>query len=203
MMTESKDIVVEVIVWDGSKETDNPYGHVTTKIIKNGIPYSYSLENSSDPHVVCNTEAFNLLEKKEQSLRSGVGFFLNISQEQAKDIFMSMQTRFHGYNKPSCIYHTLSTNCTYAIQQSIQKAGIDLYASNKGITRYPASVEHGLLNTRNNNAWLVKKIIQYPKGQDKGIDVKADQVQLIFGVNAILADDGWHSLGDYNLSENW
>ena len=203
MMTDSKDIVVEVIVWDGSAQTNNPYGHVTTKITKNAIPYSYSLEQSDDPHVVCNTEPFILLEKKEQSVRSGVGFVLNLNQEQARAIFMSMQVRFHGYNKPSCIYHTLSTNCTYAIQQSIQKAGIDLYASNNGITKLPARVEHGLLNTKNNNAWLVKKIIQYPKGQDKGIDVKADQVQLIFGVNAILADDGWHSLGDYNLSENW
>jgi hypothetical protein len=203
-MAGADDIVVEVIVWDGSKETDNPYGHVTTKIIKNGIPYSYSLEDDPNPHVVCNTEAFNLLEKHEQRLRSGFGFILNVTPQQARDIFMSMQVRFHSYNTKSCIYHKAWHNCTYAIQESIQKSGIDLYKVNDGRTLFPSKFEYGLLKIKNNNGWLVKKIIGYKKGDDKGIDINTDKAELLFNVHAVLDKDGWHANDikpDY--SENW
>ena len=105
-MAESSHIEVEVIVWDGALSLKNPFGHVSTKITKNGIPYSYSLEAEHTPKNVCNTQPFQILRAHEQGLRDGVGFILNISQDQAKEIFISMQTRFHAFKEPSCVYET-------------------------------------------------------------------------------------------------
>ena len=132
-MAESSHIEVEVIVWDGI--FINPFGHVSTKITKNGFVYSYSLEHEDLPKKVCNTQNFQLLRAHEQSLRDGVGFVLNVSQDQAKEIFISMQTRFHAFKEPSCVYATQDHNCTYAIQAAMKKAGLELYHD---ISKIPA-----------------------------------------------------------------
>ena len=203
-MAAADDIVVEVIVWDGSFfKTKNPCGHVTTKITKNGIPYSYSLEDDPNPKVVCNTESFNLLEKHEQSLRDGFGFNLNVTQEQAREIFLMMQTTFHGYKTKNCNYDTLNNNCTYAIQVALKKSGVQLHPIisnhfkslqvNSNQTILPSYFEEGILKTKNNNAWLVKEIIQYKKGLNNGDFVKTDEIELLFDLKAIRSSDGWYS----------
>lgn len=202
-MNSSSNIVVEVIIWDGALfRTYNPCGHVTTKITKNGIVYSYSLEHETLPKKVCNTEAFNSLEKHEEGLRDGFGFILNVSQEQAKDIFLSMQTRFHSYNKPSCVYNTRKHNCTYAIQVALKKSGVHLhpviskikqFQVNSNQTILPAYVEEGLLKTKNNGGWLVKEIVQYKKGLDRGVLINKDKVELLFDLDATYGDNGWYT----------
>jgi len=209
-MGDSSDIVVEVIVWDGALfRTYNPYGHVTTKITKNGIVYSYSLEHETLPRKVCNTESFKNLEKHEEGLREGFGFILNVNQKQAKDIFLSMQTRFHAFNKPSCIYETRQHNCTYAIQVALKKSGVHLHPVISKIKKFqvngsqtilPAYVEEGLLKTKNNGGWLVKDITQYKKGLDRGILINKDKVELLFDLDATHGDNGWYTTHESSKS---
>ena len=204
MTNTESNITVEVIVWDGIKQPHNPFGHVTTKIIKNGFTYSYSLEKDDHPRIVCNTESFKKLEKHEQRMRAGNGFILNLTPDQAREIFMTMQTKFHAYQTNTCVYHFISHNCTHAIQLAIKKVGIDLYNFVPfGVTHYPSDVQRDLLMTKNNGAPLVKGIIQYPKGQDKGIPVKSDKVKLLFNTVAAHGSNGWHESSGSDLSENW
>jgi len=204
-MGDSSNIVVEVIVWDGIKNPHNPFGHVTTRIIKNGISYSYSLESADAPRIVCNTESFSKIEKREQRIRSGNGFILNLTSDQAREIFMTMQARFHAYQSKSCMYHFISHNCTHAIQVAIKKSGIKLYNFVPGgVTHFPSDVQRDLLLTENNGVPLVKEIIQYPKGQDKGTIVKNDgKIKLLFDIVATHGKNGWHEYSGSNLSENW
>jgi len=205
-MGDSSDIVVEVIVWDGSKKARNPFGHVSTRILSGGMPYSYSLEFSlfnNNPQHVCNTKPFSKVEKKEQMEREGIGFILNLTAEQASTIYKSMNIRFHAYNRSSCAYHTLSHNCTFAIQESIERSGIDLYKANKGRTRLPAKVEYALLKTMNNDSRLVKSIIRYPKGLDKGIPITENEATLLFGITALHDKGGWSTNDKPVDSENW
>ena len=217
-MAESSHIEVEVIVWDGIFRPLNPFGHVSTKITKNGFLYSYSLEHEDLPKKVCNTQKFQLLRAHEQGLRDGVGFVLNVSQDQAKEIFLSMQTRFHAFKEPSCVYHTRVHNCTYAIQAAMKKAGIELYIDISKIpwvqvedkTTMPAYVAEGLLKTKNSQGnWLVKDIVEYKKGKNKGelVDVnqekfhfgikalhyKSNKEKLLFGLEAIHDNKGWYT----------
>ena len=213
-MENSSNIVVEVIVWEGIFDPFNPWGHVTTRIEKNGIIYSYSLEDPNppkDPHIVCNTEPFTKLEKHEQGIRNGFGFVLNLTKSQARIIFLSMQRRFHAYNSPSCKYGYHAHNCTYAIQKAIQEAGINFkkfisdnpltyvhYSSRRSSnqTMLPAFVEQGLLQTKNNHKWLVKDIVRYKKGKTIGLIVKEDKVDLVFHLKAMHTDRGWHAIND-------
>jgi hypothetical protein len=197
-MAAVDDIVVEVIVWDGAPiNTKNPFGHVTTKITKNGVPYSYSLEDDPNPRVVCNTEAFNLLEKHEQSLRDGFGFILNVTQDQAKKIFLLMQTQFTSYSTYNCIYKKFAHNCTYAIQKSLNYADIHLYVEK---TVLPSHLEEGLLKTKNNEKWLVKDIIQYKKGGSKGYLVVDESKNVLFHATAINSKDGWYMKDFYHTT---
>lgn len=203
MIEDSRKITVEVIVWDGALfRTYNPYGHVTTKITKNGIVYSYSLEHETLPKKVCNTKSFKILKKHEEGLRDGFGFILNVNKEQARGIFLSMQTRFHSYNKPSCAYDARKHNCTYAIQVALKKSGVHLhpviskikqFQVNNNQTILPAYVEEGLLKTKNNSGWLVKDIIEYKKGQDKGVLINQDKVKLLFDLDATHGENGWYT----------
>ena len=219
-MSDSRDIVVEVIVWNGIDI--NPFGHVTTKITKNGIIYSYSLEREAVPNKVCNTEAFKKLRRHEEAIRDGFGFVLNITQKQAREIFLSMQARFHSYHKRSCVYNAFIHNCTYAIQIAMKKAGIHLYHDISKIpifqvsgvqTILPAYIEEGLLKTRNGGNWLVNKIIQYKKGQNKGEIVCTTEPLLLdlglpspgydklnFNLTAIHSQQGWYTQGEPNKS---
>ena len=217
-MAESSHIEVEVIVWDGI--FINPFGHVSTKITKNGFVYSYSLEGPPGlpPKKVCNTQKFQLLRVHEQGLRDGVGFILNVSQDQAKEIFISMQTRFHAFKEFSCVYKTKEHNCTYAIQAAMKKAGIELYHDISKIpatqvedkTNLPSYVAAILLKTKNSQGdWLVKDIVEYKKGKNKGelVDVnqekfhfgikalhyKSNKEKLTFSLKAIHDDKGWHT----------
>lgn len=219
-MSGSSDKIVEVIVWEGIFYPFNPWGHVSTKIKVGGTTYSYSLEDPKPPkapHDVCNTEAFKFLRKDEQYKRNGVGFILNITEEQASIIYMSMQRRFHAYNSPSCKYEMHDHNCTYAIQKAMLEAGIKFkrfishnplsyveYTSKKSTnqTMLPAFVEQALLETKNNGGWLVKDIISYPKGKNYGEKVNSDKVDLLFELKAMHNDKGWHSVNGA-LENRW
>ena len=216
-MAESSHIEVEVIVWDGIFRPLNPFGHVSTKITKNGIPYSYSLEAEHTPKNVCNTQPFQILRAHEQGLRDGVGFVLNVSQEQAKEIFLTMNTIFTSYDKPGCKYNFALHNCTKAIQDALKKSGVNLFET--GIPLLPVTVEHALkktylrstlealtfditpsfvadrlLKTKNSSGeWLVKNIIEYKKGEKEGKPVNTNQEKLIFNLKATKNNKGWHS----------
>lgn len=198
-MNNSSNIVVEVIVWDGI--FINPFGHVTTKIMKNGLAHSFSLEDEKKPTSVCNIESFKDLRKSEQHKRDGFGFILNTTLEQSQKIFLSMYQRFHSYNTRSCWYQKHDHNCTYAIQQAIKDAGINLYFAkswishlqlqgNRPQTILPAYVQEGLLKTRNHGQWLVKDIVKYTKGEPKGvlIDRTTQHVASKTVMNNILRD---------------
>ena len=47
--------------------------------------------------------------------------------------------------------------------------------------------------TKNNGSWLVKEIIQYKKGLDKGDIVKTDEIELLFDLKTLRSSDGWYS----------
>jgi len=190
-MGDSSDIVVEVIVWEGI--TVNPFGHISTKITKNGITYSYSLEHGYKPRLVCNKESFRQLDKHEQRIRSGNGLILNVTEDQAKEIFIVMQTRFHDYKGSGCDYLTFWHNCTSAIQRALKKSGVNLYDFVFHSTILPAYVERNILKTKNNGGWLVKEIIKYKKGEDKGVVVNKDEDVLLFGVNVQRTKEGWYT----------
>jgi|GEM_PF-1469718 len=203
-MGDSSNIVVEVIVWNGVYEKLNPFGHVTTKITKNGKLYSFSLEAKNDegPQAVCNTHKFRTLENVEQGVREGFGFILDVTQKQAQSIFMTMYTRFHSYNTRSCWYQKHDHNCTFAIQVAMAKAGINLhhvisrvkyFQINGQQTILPAYVEEGLLKTKNNHHWLVKDIIHYQLGKKKGVKVKSQRKELLFSLEAFHSDKGWYT----------
>jgi hypothetical protein len=203
-MSVSNNIIVEVIVWNGVYEKKNPFGHVTTKITKNGINYSFSLEalNNIGPKAVCNTEKFIRLESIEQGVREGFGFVLDITQEQARSIFMTMYTRFHAYSTKSCRYNAINHNCTYAIQLSMAKAGINLhhiiskipyFQVNGSQTILPAYVEEGLLKTKNNDHWLIQDIIQYQLGKKTGVKIESQKIDLLFSLEAFHSSQGWYT----------
>ena len=133
-----------------------------------------------------------------------------------------MNTIFTSYNKPGCVYKTLHHNCTFAIQNALKKAKIDLYIDLKkikklevndhGITKtiLPALIEEGLLKTKNcQGDWLVKDIVQYKKGNKQGVLVhpnqekfflgikllhyKASKEKVLFGIHATHDNKGWHT----------
>lgn len=223
-MAAADDIVVEVIVWDGIFRPFNPWGHITTKITNNDMVYSYSLGPDNKPNLVCDTESFGSLSNHEQGIRDGFGFVLDITQEQAKKIFLYMQRSFHSYNSSNCDYHFHSNNCTYAIQKAMEASGIkfvnfvthnpvsyihplsyiDIFSkSNDNQTMMPAFVEEGLLKTKNNdNRWLVKEIYYYKKGDKKGNRITENQTKITFDLKVEKTDQGWHAL-DSAFENKW
>jgi len=169
----------------------------------NGFIYSYSLGRKHKPSKACNTEPFYKLEKHEQKIRSGNGFVLNLSPDQAHTIYSVMQTYFHHFTNGGCVYNTVLHNCTHDIQIAIKKAGIDLYNFVPGaVTHFPSDVQRDLLNTKNNGDQLVRSIVQYPKGQDKGITVQSNKVKLLFDTVAAHGNNGWYEYSGSDLSEN-